>query len=354
MERVKVAEYAAMFWKGGDLIWDDYLHHRQFALTAESESILRWFSSWRILSSIGAPGEIQRAIADRLIDEKVLIREGSAEHYEETRLLDEWGSWGAGTRYHHFASRTDETVTYLDPASDHMAFADKAKSEPPPSPVKTFPERPITVTAPEVHDLSRWKRPALVDALFSRRSVRHYSRAAIPLDMLGTLVDIAAGPIDVIDNEETGSVVRKTSPSAGARSPIELYAHVNRVHGLQPAVYHYASARGGLERIRPAARPATLRRAVGDQPWLADAPVLLIYTAVLQRTRWRFESRRAYRDILLEAGHISQTVLLTATAMGLGSVTATALCDSVIEQILGVDPISEPLLAVTALGFPAT
>ncbi|MCW4354460.1 SagB/ThcOx family dehydrogenase [Hoyosella sp. YIM 151337] len=352
MERVKVAEYAAMFWKGGDLIWDDYLHHRQFALTAESESILRWFSLWRELSSIGEPGQLHRAIADRLLDEKVLIREGSAEHYEETRLLNEWGAWGAGTRYHHFASRTDESVTYLDPASDHVAFADKAKIEPPPVPVKTFPQRPITVTVPDIRDLSHWSRPGLVDALFARRSVRRYSTAPLPLDILGTLVDIAAGPIDVIENEETGSVVRKTSPSAGARSPLELYAHVNRVHGLQPAVYHYASARGGLERIRPPARPATLRRAVGDQPWLAQAPVLLIYTAVLERSRWRFESRRAYRDILLEAGHVSQTVLLTATAMGLGSVTATALCDAVIEQILGVDPISEPVLAVTALGYP--
>lgn len=352
MDRVKVAEYAAMFWKGGDLIWDDYLHHRQFALTAESESILRWFSSWRDLSSIGEPGQLHRSIADRLLDEKVLIREGSAEHYEEIRLLEEWGSWGTGTRYHHFASRTDESVTYLDPASDHMTFADKARSEPPPAPVKTFPHRPITVTAPNIGDLSHWVRPALVDALFARRSVRRFSKSAIPLDLLGTLIDIAAGPIDVIDNEETGSFVRKTSPSAGARSPIELYVHVNRVHGLTPGVYHYASARGGLERIRPPARPATLRRAVGDQSWLAEAPCLIIYTAVLERTRWRFESRRAYRDIMLEAGHISQTVLLTATAMGLGSVVATALCDAVVEQILGVDPISEPMLAVTALGYP--
>ncbi|GGC52657.1 SagB family peptide dehydrogenase [Hoyosella rhizosphaerae] len=351
MSRVKVAEYAILFWRDGNLIWDDYLHHRQFALTPESVGLLRWFSSWRDIDTIGEPGELHRAIAERLVEEKVLIREDSVEHKEEVRLLTQWRDWGPSTRYHHFASRTDESVSYLDPVTDHETFAAKAGRTPPPEVVKSFPNQPITVTTPDTKDLSKWPRPALVDALFARRSTRRFSPEAVPLDMLGTLIDIAAGPIDIIENEETGSVIRKTSPSAGARSPIELYLHVNKVHGLQSGVYHYAASRGGLERIRRPARPALLQRAVGEQSWLAEAPVLLVYTAVLERSRWRFSSMRAYRDILIELGHLSQTVLLTATAMGLGSVVATAVSDSLIEQIIGVDPISEPVLAVTGLGF---
>ncbi|WP_333473468.1 SagB family peptide dehydrogenase [Lolliginicoccus lacisalsi] len=352
LTRAKVAEYAVLFWRDGNLIWDDYLHHRQFALTPESVGILRWFSYWRDIATIGPPTDLHRAIAERLLEEKVLIAEGSTEHQEEQRLLAEWGDWGPSTRYHHFASRTDETVEYLDPVADVEEFSTKARAEPPPEVVKTFPRQPITVTTPSIDDAARWPRPGLVDVLFARRSTRSFTTQAVPLDAIGTIVDIAAGPIDVIENAETGPIIRKTSPSAGARSPIEIYLHANRIHGLQPGVYHYAASRGGLERIRRPARAPLLERALGNQSWLAEAPALLIYTSVLRRSRWRFSTTRAYRDILIEAGHISQTVLLTATAMGLGSVTATAISDVLVEQIIGVDPMSEPVLAVTAIGYP--
>lgn len=96
-----------------------------------------------------------------------------------------------------------------------------------------------------------------------------------------------------------------------------------------------------------------LGAALGEQPWLSDCAALLIYTAVPARTRWRYERSRAYRDILIELGHVSQTVLLTATALGLGAVTATAMRDRELEDLLGCDPTAEPALAVTALGRPA-
>jgi SagB-type dehydrogenase family enzyme len=146
--------------------------------------------------------------------------------------------------------------------------------------------------------------------------------------------------------------VFKTSPSAGARDPVELYVHVDRVTGLEPGTYHFAPGRGGLEAIGPAAAPDALADAVGGQPWLARAPALLIYTAVLERSAWRYDNRRAYRDVVLGLGHTSQTALLVATAIGLGAVTATAVNEEALERLLGCDPAAEPVLAVTALGRP--
>ena len=45
--RVRVAESTSLFWDQGRLVWDDYVSHRQHALSVESERVLRWFSDWR-------------------------------------------------------------------------------------------------------------------------------------------------------------------------------------------------------------------------------------------------------------------------------------------------------------------
>jgi len=94
---------------------------------------------------------------------------------------------------------------------------------------------------------------------------------------------------------------------------------------LEPGIYHFAALRDGLERIGGAVSRQDLLAATADQPWLADAPALLIHSAVLERTRWRYETRRAYRDILIELGHVSQTALLVATALGIGAVVGSGI-----------------------------
>lgn len=353
MTEAKVAEYAALFWDDGHLVWDDYLHHRQFALTSDSEKVIRWFSQWRDIESITELGSRPRAIAQRLLEEKVLVARGSAEHSEQERLLEQWGAWGPGARYHHFAARADASTTYMSVIEDELRSAAKAAENPAPEPAKSYPGQPLTPVSTDRPDTSMWPHSDVVDALHSRRSVRQYSPEPVSLDALGTLVQLAAGPVQRIDHPEVGTVLLKTSPSAGARSPIEVYVHVTAVEGLEPGLYHFAPLRGGLERLGPPAAPQQLAAAVGGQPWLSECAALIIYTAVLERTRWRYETRRAYRDILIEVGHVSQTVLLSAAAMGLGAVTATALVDDELERILGCDGTAEPALAVTALGHPA-
>ena len=128
-------------------------------------------------------------------------------------------------------------------------------------------------------------------------------------------------------------------------------------------MYHFAPTRGGIEALgdgidAPAAGAgagAAGKRsldAVGGQPWLAEAPVLILYTAVIERLQWRYRSPRAYRDLLIGLGHLSQTVLLLASAMNLGAVFATAVCDEDLERLIGIDGTSEVLLGVAALGHP--
>ncbi len=90
-----------------------------------------------------------------------------------------------------------------------------------------------------------------------------------------------------------------------------------------------------------------------DQPYAARSAALFIMTGIFARTMWKYHHPRAYRVVLLDAGHLGQTFCLTATRMGLAPFSTAALKDSLIEEDLGIDGISESVLYVTGVGVPA-
>ena len=353
MNKVKAASCAVMFWQDGKLIWDDYLRHEQLALTVESQRVVRWFADWKDLTSAHSLGWRAHDVAARLLDAGVLISRDSVHDHAEQRVLAEWGAFGPAARYFHFAARTDTETRYMDSAADRAHFAEKARTDPPPPVAKTYPDRKLLpLNANQVNDES-WTRLALLDALRERRSVRRFTSEPVSLAAVTDLLRLTGGIIDAFDDPQLGTTLQKSSPSAGGRTPLELYLYANRVDGLDPGLYHFAPTRSGLEAIGPAIADDVRLAAVGGQPWLADGAALIIHTAVIARTRWRYETRRAYRDILLELGHVSQTLLLTAAALGLGAVFATAVQDEAVERLLGVDFTAELALGVTSIGRPA-
>jgi SagB-type dehydrogenase family enzyme len=75
-------------------------------------------------------------------------------------------------------------------------------------------------------------------------------------------------------------------------------------------------------------------------------------TAVVARTAWKYRVPRAYRAFLLDAGHLSQSFLLIATALGLGAFCIGVISDNLIEEELNLDGISETVIFVVGVGRP--
>ena len=348
--RVKVSERASLFFDDGKLIWDDPVGRQQLALTADSERLLRAFATWRELDSVTDAEPRLAMVAARLLEVGVLIEEGSPAHAEEEQALDRWRPWGVAARQYHLASRTVRDSAFVGRTDDAAQMQDRARRQAPPPVFKTYPDRPLVPVREGAPDDSRWAHPALVDALYRRRSTREFAAAPVPLEQLAAILEVAGGIVELRDDPIAGPTVFKTSPSAGARDPLELYAIVRHVDGLEPGVYHFSPGRGGLEHLGSLPSRDAQLAALGQRPGLADAPVVLVFTAVMARNQWRYDSARGYRDVLLGAGHVSQTVLLTATAMDLGAVFATAVSDELLEDMLGLDDGSEIVLGVTALG----
>src|SRR5262249_55544210 len=150
-----------------------------------------------------------------------------------------------------------------------------------------------------------------------------------------------------------GELPYKTSPSGGARHPVEVYLMALKIDGLAAGMYHYQPRDHLLEPMPVQASPRLARQYCADQKHASEAAALFIMTAVFSRTMWKYHKARAYRVVLLDAGHLCQTFCLTATRIGLAPFSTAALKDSLIEKDLGLDGISESVLYVAGVGAVA-
>lgn len=186
----------------------------------------------------------------------------------------------------------------------------------------------------------------LFSVLAARRSLREYGAAPLGLNELAALLWAAAG----VTARQAGFAFR-TAPSAGGLYPIEHYVVANDVAGLDPGVYHYAVLDRALELLTGGdARTAMARAALG-QGIAAEAAAVFVWTAVLERSRWKY-GQRFVRYVFLDAGHIAQNVALASVALGLGSCQIAAFFDDEAAALLGVDMDEEPVVYMTAVGRP--
>ena len=141
----------------------------------------------------------------------------------------------------------------------------------------------------------------------------------------------------------------RTAPSAGALYPIETYLVANIVEDLDQALYHYNIEAHALETLKVGNFAEKTAHAALEQKMFTEAPVALIWTAVFERSKWKY-AQRAYRYVYLDAGHIAQNLAVAATSIGLGSCQIGAFFDDEINQIVGVDSIDESAIYLSAVG----
>jgi putative peptide maturation dehydrogenase len=198
-------------------------------------------------------------------------------------------------------------------------------------------------------------RGGLYEALAARRTSRAFDPdAALTEEQLATLLHTVFGCHGTAPLHGEHRVLKKTSPSGGALHPVEAYPLLTAVEGFVPGLYHYRTRDHALELLAPLERVearALAERLMCGQTGLAGAQAVFVLTARFARSFWKYRRHdKAYAALLMDVGHLSQTLYLVAAELGLGAFVTAAINNANVDELLGLDPVAEGALAMCGAG----
>lgn len=218
---------------------------------------------------------------------------------------------------------------------------------PEPEYIRDDDRAPLCLPAPETS--------AFDDLLAKRKTCRNFDAAAeLSQHDLAIMLHRVWGAIGTLELAPGAVAVKKNSPAGGGLHAVEAYLLAQRVEGLAPGLYHYLALRHALEPMQslaPTEATAMAHRFVAGQHWFNNVPAMVVMTARFDRLFWKYRRHaKAWRVAHLDAGHLSQTMYLSAADLGLGAFVTAAINDQAIEQALALAPMREGVIALVGFG----
>ena len=349
INRFRRAASVVVYWQDDQIVFENYFTGKRITANPQAAVLLDFFNVWRTLSQFQAnfgdyaPASLARAL-NQLLRRNLLIRKGSDEARRDTQLQKAWSPWLPAAGMLQFGTRNTNYESNLSAA--WRGFQQRARELPPPSPVKHY------LRSPQISLPVYQKTGTLPQILLARRTWRRFSKRPIELHDLATLLGLSWGVQKWVNLPGIGRLALKTSPSAGARHPIEVYVLAVNVKGLPRGLYHYAADSHRLELLKRKATSRDVVRFLGNQWWYASAGALMLMTAVFSRNQWKYRDPPAYRTVMIDSGHVCQTFCLVATWLGLAPFCTMAFDQTLVEKKLMIDGVEESLVYAAGVGTP--
>ena len=301
-----------------------------------------------------ACAQLPREPLERLISKGLLVCDGDGDEHVATREHDEhvrashWRGLAATvhrhTRWH--AVDTLEAERRFGNETDRP-FLDRLGAPEPP--IRERVEAARRIPLMRAHDTR------LEELIRQRVTCRNWdtTRALSAEDFASTLYRTFAAR--AVSDEPGITVLKRAVPSAGGLHPTEAYLLVQNVEGVSPGLYHYHPVDHALEPLgdMPGSESMALAlRIVAGQRHFMKAHVVIVLASRFRRTFWKYRNHaKAFRAVVLDAGHLSQMLYLAATERGLAAFITAAVNECDIEEIFGLDPMLEGVLAVCGFGW---
>jgi SagB-type dehydrogenase family enzyme len=328
-------------WAHGELVVRDFATGVEQAISLREMDLLNALTRWTTAADAEArvgPGRGTATTLERLARSSLVERADQPSKRRRTAIAA-WRQWSPEAAIFHFGTKD---VRRIDLQTVQAEFAERISIDPPPPPLKGTP---ATINLPPFS-----RRGPLAPVLLARRSWRKFGAGRIEPDELSTLLGLTWAVQRWIRINGNVKAALKTSPSAGACHPIEVYVVAQRVRGLHRGIYHYQPDDHALAVVRPRIPPSTVQAILNGQRWFADCAALFVMTAVFPRVQWKYPSARAYRTVLLDAGHLCQTFCLVATALGLAPFCSASFADTRTERLLKIDGVNESVVYAAGVG----
>ena len=334
----------AAYWVGETLRVENYLTRRVTDVEPLDVAILGALDVWRSIAELGEkiPRTSKRAITaalDSLTADDLIESSDRALDSREAQFQFTWEHWSPSAAFFHFATKD---VPYGD-VTDQDFLRVRRLTEGPPEMLRL--RRGPVIGLPPFP-----RHGAVPRLLLARRSWRAFGKRPLTMKEFSALAGLTWAVQRWVRLAPGFALPLKTSPSGGACHSIEVYFAVRRVRGLAPGLYHYRPDAHALVRMRKGCTGRTLARRLGGQPWFGKAAVVAFMTSAVERVQFKYRFARAYRVVLLEAGHFCQTFCLVATWLGLAPFCTAAIADSAIERDLSIDGVGECVLYAAGVG----
>jgi SagB-type dehydrogenase family enzyme len=335
-----------LYWQGDELVFENFALRTRVGAEPLVCTILHCCGEWRTVREINSLlGGYEETSVRRTLEQ--LCRNGLLERSDRKRdarvaAMESWAAWNPAAGFFHFS--TKDTEFAVDQRGAFEELKRRAKHDPMPLAVKSYAKaRRVELPRARVDG-------EFVRVLKGRRTWRKYGPGAVTVEALAQTLELTFGIQRWVGVRGLGRAATKSSPSGGSLHPMEAYILAQRVKGLKGGIYHYNATRHELEWMREGVARRVLELSLGSQSWFAHGAFLVLMTAVFERTQWKYDFPRAYRTILIEAGHLCQTFYLTATWLGLAPFCTIAQTDTKWEEWLGIDGVRESIIYVAGAG----
>lgn len=209
----------------------------------------------------------------------------------------------------------------------------------PAQPYRSLPGRDFAVPTP------------FGEVVKNRTSRRDFSGETLDLETFGRLLFLSYG-VRGRRKIEGQWLHERNAPSAGGLFPLELYAATRSITGLEDGLYHYDPRRHAVSQILPRTVQDDLAAIVLSQDMVRRANAIIIITAIPYRTMWKY-GQRGYRFVLMECGHVGQSLYLLGGALGLGAVSIGGFYDDALARLMRLERDEHPLYLVCLGRVPA-
>lgn len=230
---------------------------------------------------------------------------------------------------------------FYDPRDQPRLFKVYPDLEPIPLPLDTMPRGMPALSAISTHVLPAGDKrvpdlEALARILYFSAGITKYIRYPPPW----------------------GEVPFRAAACTGALYHIELYLVCGPLPGLEAGVYYFdpigpaPSLHSGpaLRHLRQGDYRGLLAGASGNEPGMAHAPAVLVYTDVFRRNAIKYQARE-YRHAFWDSGTILANTLAISSVHDMPAKVVAGFVDAWVSRLLDLDEQRELPLVLVPLGY---
>jgi SagB-type dehydrogenase family enzyme len=188
----------------------------------------------------------------------------------------------------------------------------------------------------------------LQELIVNRRSRRNFKEEIpIKLEEIAQILQLSYGATAEFEYEGEKQILRST-PSAGALYPLEIYILARNVEDLEKAVYHYRVCQHSLEKVKPI-KDVFFENLEKNWFFPKGAQAIFLITGVWNRSFLKY-MERAYRYLLIEAGAVAENMTIIAEAQKLNALMMGGWNDDEFNALLNIDGLNEVSLLPICIG----